>query len=88
MYDTHASVNRMAEDQADRLKDRPEETWEEILRRLRTREAPARGMFARVQIGPENSGEIADDPAVRLAVLHPQYSHTRGDSASAAYMSQ
>ena len=73
-YDTHASVNRMAEDQADRLKDRPEETWEEILRRLRTRETSVRGMFARVQAGPENSGEIADDPAVRLVILHPQLS--------------
>jgi predicted AAA+ superfamily ATPase len=81
-YDTHASVNRMAEDQADRLKDRPEETWEEILRRLRTRETPVRGMFARVQAGPENSGEIADDPAVRLVLLHPRYPHTRGDAAS------
>src|SRR6266516_3820429 len=76
----------MAEDQADRLKDRPEETWEEILRRLRTRETPARGMFARVQAGPENSGEIADDPAVRLVVLHPQYPHTRGDIGSPGYV--
>ena len=84
-YDVQASVNRMAEDQADRLKDRPEETWEEILLRLREREAPVRGMFARVQIGPENSGEIADDPAVRLVVLHPRFSHTRGDVASPAY---
>ena len=31
-YDTHASVTRMARDQADRLRDRPEETWAEILR--------------------------------------------------------
>ena len=85
-YDTHASVNRMAEDQADRLRDRPEETWEEILRRLRTRESSVRGMFARVQIGPETSGEIADDPAVRLVVLHPRYSHTRGDDASPGYV--
>ena len=85
-YDTHASVNRMAEDQADRLRDRPEETWEEILRRLRTRETSVRGMFARVQAGPENSGEIADDPAVRLVVLHPQYSHTRGDIGSPGYV--
>ena len=85
-YDTHASVNRMAEDQADRLKDRPEETWEEILRRLRTRETPVRGMFARVQAGPENSGEIADDPAVRLVLLHPRYPHTRGDTASPGHV--
>jgi hypothetical protein len=85
-YDTHASVNRMAEDQADRLKDRPEETWEEILRRLRSRETPVRGMFARVQAGPESSGEIADDPAVRLVILHPRFPHARGDDASAGHV--
>jgi predicted AAA+ superfamily ATPase len=85
-YDVQASVNRMAEDQADRLTDRPEETWEEILRRLRSREAPVRGMFARVQAGPENSGEIADDPAVRLVILHPRYPHARGDSTSPGYV--
>ena len=80
-FDTHASVNRMAEDQADRLEDRPEETWEEILRRLRARETSVRGMFARVQVGPENSGEIPDDPAVRLVILHP-VPHTRGGHRS------
>jgi hypothetical protein len=85
-YDTHASVNRMAEDQADRLKDRPEETWEEILRRLRTRETPVRGMFARVQAGPEDSGEVADDPAVRLVILHPRYPHARGDVGSPGHV--
>jgi predicted AAA+ superfamily ATPase len=83
-YDTHASVNRMAEDQADRLKERPEETWAEILDRLRGKELSARGMFARVQICPDRSAEIPDEPAVRLVILHPQFRHTRGDSASPA----
>ena len=41
-------------------------------------------MFARVQIGPDRSAEIADEPAVRLVILHPQFRHTRGDSASPA----
>ena len=31
---------------ADRLKERPEEAWAEILRRLNKNEAPVRGMFA------------------------------------------
>ncbi len=83
-YDTHASVARLAQDQADRLRDRPEEAWAEILRRLSSREGPARGMFARVQVGPERSAEIADDPAVRLVILHPMYPHTRGDDGSKA----
>jgi hypothetical protein len=40
------------------------------------------GSFARVQAAPDGSGEIADDPAVRLVILHPRFRHTRGDEAS------
>ena len=83
-FDTQASVNRMAEDQADRLKDRPEETWAEILDRMRAREPSARGMFARVQVGPESSAEIPDDPAVRLVIEHPKFRHSRGHEESPA----
>jgi predicted AAA+ superfamily ATPase len=83
-YAVSASVARMAREQADRLRERPEETWEEILRRLRTREASVRGMFARVQVGPERSEEIPDEPAVRLVIMHPQMRHARGDMASPA----
>jgi hypothetical protein len=83
-YSTSASVARMAREHADRLKERPDETWEEVLRRLRLREASARGMFARVQVGPERSEEIPDEPAVRLVIMHPRFWHTRGDDTSGA----
>jgi predicted AAA+ superfamily ATPase len=83
-YATQASVTRLAREHADRLRERPDETWEEILRRLRSREASTRGMFARVQIGPETSAEVADEPFVRLVVIHPQYRHSRSDETSAA----
>ena len=74
----------MAREHADRLRERPEETWEEILDRLRAREQPVRGMFARVQIGPEHSEDIPEEPAVRLVIMHPQFRHSRGDKASSA----
>jgi predicted AAA+ superfamily ATPase len=83
-YDVQQSVTRMAREHADRLRDRPEETWEEILQRLRDREEKTRGTFAKIQIGPDRSDEIPDDPAVRLVILHPQYRHSRGDQASRA----
>lgn len=83
-YDTAASIQKMAREQADRLKERPEETWEEILRRLRAREQSSRGMFAKVQIGPEHSDDIPDEAAVRLIIVHPSKHHTRGDTASEA----
>ena len=77
-YSTAASVQKMAREHADRLKDRPEETWAEIVRRLAP-ERSTRGMFAQVQIGPERSDDIPDEPAVRLVIMHPQYRHSRGD---------
>lgn len=83
-YDTAASITKMARDQADRLKDRPEETWEEILRRLRAREQSSRGMFAKVQIGPERSDDIPDEAAVRLIIVHPSRQHARGNIGSDA----
>ena len=43
------------------------------------RSEPARGMFAQVQIGPERSDDIPDEPAVRLVIVHPQFRHARGD---------
>jgi predicted AAA+ superfamily ATPase len=83
-YATAASVQKMAREHADRLKDRPEETWAEILDRLRAREPSVRGMFARVQAGPERSDDIPDEAAVRLVIVHPQFRHTRGDFDSTA----
>jgi len=82
-YSTAASVQKMAREHADRLKDRPEETWAEIVRRLAP-ERSTRGMFTQVQIGPERSDDIPDEAAVRLVIVHPQFRHTRGDLASAA----
>ncbi|MGH3292456.1 MAG: DUF499 domain-containing protein, partial [Trebonia sp.] len=78
-YSVSASVQRMARERADRLKDRPEETWAEILDRLRVKEMPVRGMFTRVQPGPERSDDIPDEAAVRLVIVHPQFRHARGD---------
>jgi predicted AAA+ superfamily ATPase len=83
-YAPQASIARMAREHADRLKERPEETWEEILRRLRARETSTRGMFARVQVGPERSDDIPDEAAVRLIIMHPSRRHTRGDDTSDA----
>jgi predicted AAA+ superfamily ATPase len=82
-YSTAASVQKMAREHADRLKDRPEETWAEIVRRLAP-ERSTRGMFTQVQIGPERSDDIPDEAAVRLVIVHPQFRHTRGDLVSAA----
>lgn len=85
-FDVAPSIQKMARDQADRLKDRPEETWEEILRRMRAHEQAARGMFAKVQIGPDRSDDIPDETAVRLVIVHPSLQHSRGNYGSDASM--
>ena len=81
-FSVSASVTRLARERAERLKDRPDYAWEEILRRLREHGARVRGMFARVQIGPEKTDDIPDEPAVRLVIMHPEFRHTRRDTTS------
>jgi predicted AAA+ superfamily ATPase len=86
-YATQATVAKMARDHAERLREHPDEARKEILDRLRRLEAGSRrvfGMFARVQVGPESSAEISDDPVVRLVILRLEQTHTRGDGASKA----
>ncbi|HSZ28513.1 MAG TPA: DUF499 domain-containing protein, partial [Pseudonocardiaceae bacterium] len=85
-YDTQASISRLARDYADRLRDRQEDVWAEIVRRMTEHEMRSRGAFPRVQIGSSDTGDIPDDPAVRLVIVHPQYRHARGDDASSAML--
>ena len=83
-YDTQATIGRVARDYADRLRDRPDEVWAEIVRRIAEHELRARGAFARVHVGSEDTGDIRDDPAARLLIVHPRYHHSRGDETSPA----
>jgi hypothetical protein len=85
-YATQASVAKIALDYADRLRESPDKAEDEILRRLRDRELGTRGLFARVQAGPETSAEIPDDPFARLVMLHPRFQHSRRDETSTATM--
>ncbi|MEQ4303334.1 Swt1 family HEPN domain-containing protein [Plantactinospora sp. B6F1] len=82
-YDVQESVARTAADIADRLRERPEEAWALIVRRLRKEQASP-GDFVRLHAAPENSADIPDDPEARLVVLHPRHTHTRGATDSDA----
>ena len=83
-YDTQPSVARTAADYADGLRDRPEEVWAEIVRRIRATEGRQLGGFVGVHIAPDSTGDIPDSEGVRLIVLHPSLAHSRGDDESAA----
>lgn len=82
-YDTQPSVTRTAADHAEGLRDRPEEVWAEIVRRLGD-EQRHRGGFAGVHPAPESSADIADTEDARLVILHPSRWHSKGDSHSEA----
>lgn len=85
-YDTQASVSRTAADYADGLRERPEEVWAEIVRRLRADQQRFRGGFAGVHIAPESTADIPDAEDVRLVVLHPAHAHIKGGADSAAML--
>ena len=83
-FDTQPSVGRKVADYAEALRDRLEDVRFEITERLRASESRFRGSFAGIQIAPLGSADIPDAEDARLAVLSPQFSHTRNDESSPA----
>jgi len=83
-FDTQASVTRTAADYADRLRDKPEEVWLEIVSRLRANENRNRGAFSGVHIAPDTSADIPDEDTARLVILHPSHSHSKNSQESLA----
>jgi predicted AAA+ superfamily ATPase len=82
-YDTAVTVNRIAQDIAERLREHPEEVWAEVARRLSV-ERSTRGDFATVQVCPEDTGAVPDTEEAKLVVLHPQHLHGRNQDDSPA----
>ena len=83
-FDTQASVTRTAADYADRLRDKSEEVWLEIVSRLRANENRSRGAFSGVHIAPDTSADIPDEDSARLVILHPSHSHSKNSQDSLA----
>lgn len=84
-YDTQPSVARAAKDEAERLRDRPEEVWAEIIDRLAKDSQKSRGNFAAVTAAPDGSADIPDTDEARLVVLHPQQTFQRNGQDSKAH---
>ena len=80
-YDLRANITRRAKDQAERL--HLEEIWAEVCRRLAT-QAQHRGDFAGVHVCPDDHGDIRDIDEARLVILHPKFTHKKGNQESAA----
>ncbi|MFD3006164.1 Swt1 family HEPN domain-containing protein [Thermus tengchongensis] len=77
-FETRPSLNRMAQDRAAALDE--DRVRQELVGRLHawTKERPS--LFAAVHAVPEGSGDVPDEPALRLVILPPWVSHTRGGS--------
>ena len=80
-YDTRPNVNREAADRAQQQ--RRENVIDEITGRLR-RAAVGRGEFAAVRIAPTSSGDVSDEPDVRLVLLGPESTYRQNDPEAAA----
>ncbi|VEI22671.1 Protein of uncharacterised function (DUF499) [Rothia aeria] len=84
-FDTQPSVNKVANDYAERLREDNETVWNEIIRRLRAEERN-RKVFGRVHVAPETSTEIPDAEDTRLVIVHPRYArHKKDDAESPAH---
>jgi len=80
-YDTQPSLNRTAAERARHLD--TAQVWEEVVARLR-RTAPKNTVeFAGVVVAPTSTGDVPDEDAARLVVLHPEHTHNGKDSSSA-----
>jgi len=78
-YSTQPSVNRMAEERAERF--HPEDVTEEIRCRL-LEEAKQRGDFSKVHPCPASYNEVVDEPEAKLVILGPDYLHSAKDTDS------
>ena len=79
-YATQPSVNRMAEERADRY--HPEDVTEEIRRRL-GEEPKHRGDFSKVHVSLAGSGDVMDEPEAKLVILSPDCPHSAKTDTSA-----
>ena len=66
-------MGRAAKDYAERLRDRHEEVWDEIVKRLEPNKRRGRGDFAAVHVAPEETGDIEDSDDARLVLMHPRF---------------
>jgi hypothetical protein len=79
-YATQPSVNRMAEERAERY--HSEDVTEEIRKRL-AEEAKHRGDFSKVHVSPVGSSDVVDEPEAKLVILSPDHPHSAKTDSSA-----
>ncbi|MCB0033931.1 MAG: ATP-binding protein, partial [Anaerolineales bacterium] len=79
-YDTRPTVNKLAKDRAQSFT--YDEVYVEMLKRLRA--VPKNKDFAGFHVAPAESGDVTDDPRVRLVILPPNVRHRRSSNGTEA----
>jgi hypothetical protein len=81
-YDTQPSLNRTAAERAGHYD--VARVWEEVVTRLRRAAPRSTPEFAGVVVAPGSTGDVPDEDAVRLVVVHPEHTHNGKDTSSSA----
>ncbi|WP_072804385.1 DUF499 domain-containing protein [Rhodococcoides yunnanense] len=82
-YDTQANTTRAARDHADNLP--KADVWAEIERRLEiARRSTLDRSFVGVHVCPSSTGDVPDEPATRLVIIPPEFTHTARSTSSTA----
>lgn len=81
-YDTQPSLNRTAAERAGHYD--VVRVWEEVVTRLRRAAPRSTPEFAGVVVAPGSTGDVPDEDAVRLVVVHPEHTHNGKDTSSSA----
>ncbi|RMH56280.1 MAG: ATP-binding protein [Deinococcus-Thermus bacterium] len=77
-FETRPSLNRLAQDRGASLDEHEVEA--EIIARLQTWAKGRPPLFRAVHVAPSGSGDVPDEPALRLVVLPPMAPYTRENS--------
>jgi predicted AAA+ superfamily ATPase len=82
-FSTSPSLNRLAEDEAERLRSHEDLVFAEVHRRLNASAAADGGSFAKVHVGPSSSHDVPDELGTRLVIIGPEQRHQRKEESEA-----
>lgn len=82
-FSTSPSLNRLAEDEAERLKAKEDVVFAEIQKRLETNLGADAGAFSKYHLCPATSHDVLDEIGARLVVFGPEKLHQRNEESEA-----
>lgn len=87
-FSTAPTLNRLAEDEAEKLKNKEDLVFSEIQKRMEENIGNQRGAFAKCHICPATSNDVPDEMGTRLVVIGPDKLHQRREESEALKFSK